>query len=152
MVTQRTKTSALWQQINGSLSPRISRTLNKIWHNSIILKQALGERTVSFQRQERKGAAEGRFTGCWKFLSTFWILFYTNPLWARFTFEKLITADCTVGFLCRVDFHFDLINILWFWLINTHTVVHLQTYFSSGSASLNPSLFIVFWHCLTLCL
>lgn len=30
MVTERMKTSALWQQINGSLSPRISRTLNKI--------------------------------------------------------------------------------------------------------------------------
>lgn len=30
MVTGRMKTSASWQQINGSLSPRISRTLNKI--------------------------------------------------------------------------------------------------------------------------
>lgn len=30
MVTERMKTSASWQQINGSLSPRISRTLNKI--------------------------------------------------------------------------------------------------------------------------
>lgn len=54
MVTERMKTSALWQQINGSLSPRISRTLNKIWHNSIILKQALSEHTVSSQMQERK--------------------------------------------------------------------------------------------------
>lgn len=54
MVTEGMKTSALWQQINGSLSPRISRTLNKIWHNSIILKQALSEHTLSREMQERK--------------------------------------------------------------------------------------------------
>lgn len=54
MVTERMKTSALWQQINGSLSPRIRRTLNKIWHNSIILKQALSKRTVPRRRRRER--------------------------------------------------------------------------------------------------
>lgn len=54
MVTERMKTSALWQQINGSLSPRIRRTLNKIWHNSIILKQALSKHTVPHRRRRER--------------------------------------------------------------------------------------------------
>lgn len=86
MVTGRMKTSASWQQINGSLSPQISRTLNKIWHNSIILKQALSEHTVSSQTQERKVLQRGRLAGCWKFslsLSTFWILFWSF-VWIHF--------------------------------------------------------------------
>lgn len=78
MVTEGMKTSALWQQINGSLSPRISRTLNKIWHNSIILKQALSEHTLSREMQERKvlrrtasQAAESFDSLCQHFESSF---------------------------------------------------------------------------------
>lgn len=86
MVTEGMKTSALWQQINGSLSPQISRTLNKIWHNSIILKQALSEHTLSREMQERKVLRRTASQVCWKFwlsLSTFWILFWLFT-WIRF--------------------------------------------------------------------
>lgn len=86
MVTEGMKTSALWQQINGSLSPRISRTLNKIWHNSIILKQALSEHTLSREMQERKVLRRTASQVCWKFwlsLSTFRILFWLFT-WIRF--------------------------------------------------------------------
>lgn len=105
MVTERMKTSALWQQINGSLSPRISRTLNKIWHNSIILKQALSEHTLPREMQEGKvlcraasQAAKSFDSLCQHFESSLDCL-HESPLSQR-AFERLIALHCILQYVC----------------------------------------------------